>query len=190
MFRSLPPVRLLCGLTLLIAFAEPGLAAGPRRMPAPTRPAVNSQLTLLALQQQLGLPANLLAGARLYLYPEILKQTLADHSPDAAEVHTYLRDPVTWQKNMKKIKAYELGLPEFRLVLANGTFIRGWSRPTLPAGWRYHRFTDIEKGHTMMTLFTPTYLYEVQTPKGVAVPGIFGLAQQAGTGRMAGRPRR
>jgi hypothetical protein len=137
--------------------------------------------TISAWRNPLGLTQDLLVGARLYTFPEILKQTLADRSPDAAEVHTYLRDPVAWQRNMSKNKAYELGLPEFRLVLANGTFIRGWRLPTgVPAGWRYHRFTDFEKGHTMYTLYSLTYLYEVQVTPGVALPGLFGIAQRTG----------
>src|SRR5262245_15077376 len=115
--RSMPSVRLLSGLTLLAAFLSPGLAGPPLRAPAGQQ--LYPQANSAAMQARLGLTPDLLKGARLYFYPEILAQTLADRSPDAQEVHTYLRDPVAWQKNMNKAKAVELGLPEFRLVLAN-----------------------------------------------------------------------
>jgi hypothetical protein len=176
----IPSVRLLSGLAMLGAFAGSALAAPPRRpMPAPTRPGISPQF-YAAMQKQFGITPDMLQGARLYTYKEILAQTLADKSPDAAEVHTYLKNPVAWQQNMRKNKAYELGLPEFRLVLANGTYIRSWRRPVLPSNWRMHRFTDIHKGHKMFLVYTPTNLIEFQTPPGVVLPGFLGVAQKSG----------
>src|SRR5262249_16221621 len=120
----IPSVRLLSGLALLGAFAGPAPAAPPRRpVPAPTRPAISPQF-YAAMQKQFGITPDMLQGARLYTYKEILAQPLADKSPDAAEVHTYLKNPIAWQQGASKKKVWELGLPEFRLVLANGTYIR------------------------------------------------------------------
>jgi hypothetical protein len=111
---------------------------------------------------------NLLQGARLVLFPEILRETLADNSPGSEEVHTYLRDPAAWQRNMVKNGSWELGLPQYRLYLANGTIIRSWLRPPNDNGLlRYHRFTDVQPGFTMSTTSDPTHIYEIQTPPGL-----------------------
>jgi hypothetical protein len=120
-----------------------------------------------AFQARFGLPPSLFQNARYYSYQQILAQTLADNSPDAAEVHTYLRNPVQWQRNMVQNKAYELGLPQWRIILADGTIIRTYLRPPLPQGWRYHLFTDPPpKGFFQFWIYDPTHLYQIQTPPG------------------------
>ena len=121
----------------------------------------------VSFQARFGLPPSLFQNARYYSYPQILAQTLADKSPDAAEVHTFLRNPIQWQMNMVKTKTYELGLPQSRIVLADGTIIRTYWRPQLPQGWRYHLFTDPPpRGFFMFTIYDANHLYEIQTPPG------------------------
>jgi hypothetical protein len=169
MLWSKPSIRLLCGLTLLAACAGPGLAGPPggARMNAAAVAAMR-QAIVNGQRLPFEIAPNLLTGARLVTAPEILRETLADNSPGSQEVHTYLRDPVAWQRNMIKNHEYELGLPQYRLYLANGTIIRSWVRPLNNTGLtRYHRFTDIEKGYTMTTASDPTHVYEIQTPPGV-----------------------
>jgi hypothetical protein len=112
-------------------------------------------------------PQSVLKGAKVYSYQQILVQTLADKSPDAAEVHTYLANPVQWQKNLSKIKAYELGLPQSRVILADGSIIRTYARPQIPKGWQYHLFSDpAPRGFMELTIYNPGHLYIIQTPPG------------------------
>lgn len=121
-------------------------------------------------QAQLNLPPSLFKNAKFYSYQQILAQTLADRSPDAAEVHTYLSNPVQWQKNMIKNKQYELGLPQSRVILADGTIIRTYARPEIPQGWRYHLFTDPPpKNFVQLMIYEPGLLYQIQTPPGSPV---------------------
>jgi hypothetical protein len=124
-------------------------------------------LTQAPLQASLNLTPAMLQHAKVYSYQQIRAQTLADNSPDAAEVHTYLRNPVQWQKNMNKDKSYELGLPRSRVILADGTIIRTYVRPQLTQGWQYHLFTDPPpKGFVQFWIYAPGYLYQIQTPPG------------------------
>lgn len=174
MLRSRSFIRLLSGIAVLAACAEPsragpirGLRGYPVRYPAVRAPFVNVQSLPFKIAP------NLLQGARMVSFPEILKETQADKSPAAQEVHTYLRDPAAWQRNMIKNHQYELGLPEFRLYLANGTIIRSWSLPASTKGLkRFHRFTDVQPGYRMQTVFDFTHLYEIQTPPKVKPPAI------------------
>jgi hypothetical protein len=169
-----PSIRLLSGLALLTACADPGLAGPPRGLPRGALPQQAVWPQFVNLQNlPFTIAPNLLRGARLVTYPQILRETLADHGPGSEEVHTYLRDPVAWQRNMIKNHEYELGLPQFRLYLANGAIIRSWVRPVNNQGLkRYHRFTDVQRGYTMQTVFDPTHLYEIQTPPRVKPPVI------------------
>jgi hypothetical protein len=175
MFWSKPSVRLLSGLALLAACAGPTLA-GPRvppRVSTLPNPAVRAQLENLQNALPFRISPRLLKGARLVTYPQILKETLADKSPAAQEVHTYLRDPAAWQRNMIKNHQYELGLPQLRLYLASGAIIRSWNRPLIAQGvQRYHAFTDIQPGYSRKLIWDPTHLYEIQTPPRVKPPVI------------------
>jgi hypothetical protein len=146
-------------LVFVLGFGSPSHAqtTGNRRL----------VFSIAASQAQFRLPPGLLKNARFYSYQQIRAQTLADKSPDAAEVHTYLANPAQWQKNMMKNKSYELGLPQSRVILADGSIIRTYVRPQLPQGWRYHLFTDPPpKGFVQLTIYDATHLYEIQTPPG------------------------
>jgi hypothetical protein len=119
------------------------------------------------LQTEFGLTPGLFQNAKFYSYQQILAQTLADNSPGAAEVHSYLKNPVQWQKNLMKSHAYELGLPRSRVILADGSIIRTYVRPQIPKSWSYHLFSDpAPKGFTELTLYDPTHLYIIQAPPG------------------------
>jgi hypothetical protein len=177
MLWSKKPVRLLCGLALLAAWAGP-VHAQPRNDGIPLTPA-------LVMQLPFTLTPDLLRGARFVPYSVILRETLADNSPGSEEVHTYLKNPVAWQQNMIKNHQYELGLPAFRLYLANGTIIRSWNLPQNQQGINdYHRFTTPEPGYHMKSFFDPWHLFEIQTPPGVTPP-VLG-ARFVLTGNMTG----
>ncbi len=165
MLWSKPSVRLLSGLALLAACAGPALAGArvPPRVYAPPNPAARAPQVNLQNVLPFRISPKLLKGARLVTYPEILKETLADNSPAAQEVHTYLRNPAAWQQNMVKNHQY----------LASGAIIRAWSRPLNSSGVkRYHAFTDIVPGFKRQLLWDPTHLYEIQTPPRVKPPVI------------------
>jgi hypothetical protein len=174
---------LLAGLAVVLAAGSPGYA----------QPCGGSSMRALSVspamvRASLGLSASLFRNAKVYTYPQILAQTLADKSPDAAEVHTYLRNPVQWQKNMNPSKTFELGLPRSRVILADGTIIRTYVRPLqLPQGWRYHLFMDPPpKGFDQFTLYDPTHLYLIQTPPGSALlQQLFGKVQTVEQGNGA-----
>src|SRR6516225_4285156 len=127
-------IWLLSALALFLGSGSLGHAQAVGKRPLAFSPA--------SLQANFGLAPGLFKNAKFYSYQQILAQTLADKSPDAAEVHTYLANPVQWQKNLMKSKAYELGLPRSRVILADGSIIRTYLRPQLPQGWQYHLFTD------------------------------------------------
>jgi hypothetical protein len=160
MFRL--SVWLLSALALVLGAGGPSHAQTSRS--GGKRPLAFS---VASLQAELGLAPGLFKNARFYSYQQIRAQTLADHSPGSEEVHTYLSNPVQWQKNMMQNKSYELGLPQSRIILADGSIIRTYVRPKLPQGWSYHLFTDAPpKGFVVLTIYDPTHLYEIQTPPG------------------------
>jgi hypothetical protein len=120
-----------------------------------------------SLQAEFGLTPGLFKNAKFYSYQQLLAETLADKSPDAAEVHTYLSNPVQWQKNLMKSKTYELGLPRSRIILADGSIIRTYVRPQIPQSWQYHLFAGPPPaGFVQLTIYDATHLYMIYTPPG------------------------
>jgi hypothetical protein len=153
----------LAAVALLLGLAAPGHA----------QPFGNRRMGSAPLLARFPIPPQLLRSVRFVPFQQILAETLADKDPAAAEVHTYLRSPVQWQIDLSKQKAWELGLPLSRVIFPDGTIIRTWLRPPVPADWRYHRFTDAPAaGWTMITLFDALHLYEIQAPPGSELLGV------------------
>jgi hypothetical protein len=153
-------IWLLSALALVLGFCGPSHA----QTSITKRPLAFSPFPF---QANFGLSPGLFKNAKFFSYQQILAQTLADRSPDAAEVHTYLANPVQWQKNLMKSHTYELGLPRSRVILADGSIIRTYLRPQIPKSWSYHLFSDPPpKGFVELTLYDPTHLYIIQTPPG------------------------